>query len=93
MHLSLSVHLQPACAPHFRMCGLAYYKERLPELYCLSVFHKDLFHYARKIALDLIHQFHGFHDREHLTLFHAVADLNERSCILGRSRIKCPYKR
>src|SRR5579884_970707 len=60
-----------------RMANGAESEELLSVFDRLSVLHKALHNLAGTVALDLVHQLHGFDDAEHLSGLHVVADLHE----------------
>ena len=53
-------------------------KQRLPELNRLAVGNEALRNLAARVRFNLVHQLHGFHNADHLTLFHPVAHRNKR---------------
>src|ERR1041384_4849004 len=53
-------------------------KKRLPVLHGLSVHDELALHDPRSLALDFVHQLHGFDDAEHLSGLHPLAHPHER---------------
>src|ERR1700729_1520059 len=53
-------------------------KKSLPVLYRLSVHNESALHDTRGFGLNLIHQFHGFNDAEHLSRLDTLAHAHKR---------------
>src|SRR5579863_4128857 len=70
-----------------RMAG-AQSEEGLSVLNRLAVLDETLDDLACAVALDFVHQLHGFNDAEHLSGFHLVSDLDERRRARRRRLVK-----
>src|SRR6218665_1896405 len=68
-------------------------EQRLAELDRLTILHEDLRHATRHVGLDLVHQFHGFDDAEHLALLHHRAHLHEGRLVRGGRPVERPHER
>src|SRR5699024_6752322 len=61
-------------------------------LHGLAVFHVDLLHCPVKVALDLVHQLHGFHDGHDLSFLYCRSDRHIGIRILCRSCVECSHQ-
>src|ERR1700761_4894267 len=56
-----------------------YREQRLTVFHGLPVLSEDLHHFTGNVALDLVHELHGFHDAHPLANGDGVTHLHERS--------------
>src|ERR1039457_1941510 len=63
-------------------------KQSLPVLHRLPVHDQLAFDYARRLRLDLVHQFHGLDNAEDLAGLHVLADAHERRRVRRRAFVK-----
>src|SRR5688572_21960978 len=74
--------MRMAISPRFAIrifLNIRFYGEQpLAVLHGLTVLDVDLDDVAVKLRVDLVHQFHGFDDAQHLPLFDGGADIDER---------------
>src|ERR1019366_7221599 len=63
-------------------------KQSLPVLHRLPVHDQLAFDDARRLRLDLVHQFHGLDNAEDLAGLHVLADAHERRSVRRRAFVK-----
>src|SRR5690348_2599116 len=72
-----------------RMAGGAESEELLPVFDRLAILHEALDDLAGAVALDLVHELHGFDDTEHLSCLDVVADFDKGRRPRRRRFIEC----
>ena len=65
-------------------------EERLAFNDGFSIVHENFYDSASAIRLDLIHDFHGFHEADRIPRFDQVAFLHKGGGLRGRGAVKNP---